>query len=131
MSSESRSCSRRRQTEPRFWAAAVLVFSLLAWAALRLIPSPPAVRVPLRPVEIAATVIAIEFRLPGPININTASAEQLQELPGIGPALAARIIAFREEHGPFATIEDLTHVSGIGPRTLDALRDLITVIDER
>lgn len=131
MSSESRSCSRRRQTEPRFWTAAVLVFLLLAWAALRLIPSPPAAPVPLGSVDIAATVIAIEFRLPGPININTAPAERLQELPGIGPALAARIVAFREEHGPFDTIEDLTHVPGIGPRTLDAVRDLITVVDER
>ena len=59
-------------------------------------------------------------------NINSASAEELQTLPGIGPALAARIIAYRQEQGPFSTIEELENVSGIGPRTLDRLRPFIT-----
>lgn len=63
----------------------------------------------------------------GKVNINTANAEELDSLPGIGPELAQRIIAYRQAHGPFARIEDLDNVSGIGPSTLERLRDLITV----
>lgn len=63
----------------------------------------------------------------GPVNINTATAEQLQTLPGIGPVLAQRIIDYREENGPFETISELTMVSGIGISTLEELMDLITV----
>lgn len=61
------------------------------------------------------------------ININTATALQLQELDGIGEATAAKIIADREANGPFRTIEDLTRVSGIGEKKLEALRDRICV----
>lgn len=61
------------------------------------------------------------------ININTASASELQRLPGIGPALAARIIEYREAWGPFSTIEDIMEVSGIGPRKFEDIKDLIKV----
>ena len=63
------------------------------------------------------------------ININTASAEELEELPGIGETLALRIIAYREEHGPFQTIADISNVSGIGDGKLAAIQDYITVGD--
>jgi competence protein ComEA len=62
-----------------------------------------------------------------PVNVNTADYESLVALPGIGPALAQRIIAYREEHGPFASVEELQEVQGIGPRNLDEFRHLITV----
>jgi competence protein ComEA len=62
-----------------------------------------------------------------PININTASESQLEELPGIGPVLAQRILDYRTEHGPFPTVDALDEVSGIGPATMSDLRDLITV----
>ncbi|KHF31269.1 ComE operon protein 1 [Anoxybacillus sp. BCO1] len=55
----------------------------------------------------------------GKVNINTATAEQLQTLQGIGPAKAAAIIAYREEHGPFQKAEDLLNVSGIGQKSLE------------
>ncbi|NDJ54016.1 MAG: ComEA family DNA-binding protein [Chloroflexi bacterium] len=63
----------------------------------------------------------------GPININTANQEELEALPGIGPSLAERIIAYREENGPFETIEEIQDVSGIGPSIFDELAPLITV----
>lgn len=63
----------------------------------------------------------------GAININTADATQLQTLPGIGPTKAAAIIAYREANGPFATIDQLNSVKGIGPKTLEKLRPQITV----
>ena len=63
----------------------------------------------------------------GPINLNQATAEQLDTLPGVGPATAAAIISYREQHGPFASVDDLADVRGIGPAKLDALRGLVTV----
>lgn len=64
---------------------------------------------------------------PGLVSVNTADAAALEELPGIGPALAARIIDWRDTEGPFATVDDLLAVSGIGPKVLESLRDLVTV----
>ncbi len=62
------------------------------------------------------------------ININTASAEQLdEELEGIGPTLAQRIVSYRDENGPFTDIEQLKNVSGIGDKRFEAIKDDITV----
>jgi competence protein ComEA len=63
----------------------------------------------------------------GRVNINTASAQELDTLPGIGPTYAARIIAYREEHGPFQDPADVMQVKGIGPACYEGMRDLITV----
>lgn len=63
----------------------------------------------------------------GRVNLNTADAAALETLPGVGPAIAARIIAWRDENGPFRSVDELTAVSGIGERTLDGLRDQATV----
>ena len=63
----------------------------------------------------------------GTVNINTASASDLEKLPGIGPALAQRIVEYRDSHGPFASVDALTDVPGIGKAKLEALREQATV----
>ncbi|MBV0895076.1 ComEA family DNA-binding protein [Microbacterium sp. NC79] len=63
----------------------------------------------------------------GLININAADTAELEELPRIGEALASRIIAWREENGPFRTVDDLGNVSGIGKKMLETLRPLVKV----
>lgn len=68
--------------------------------------------------------------LPAPadlVNINTATADELAALPGIGPVTAQRIVEYRTQFGPFSTVEDLTQVFGIGPATVIQLKGLITV----
>jgi len=62
-----------------------------------------------------------------PLDINTAGEAELIRLPGVGPALARRIIAFRTDHRRFATVEELRKVRGIGPRILERLRPYVRV----
>lgn len=61
-----------------------------------------------------------------PIDVNNASGAELERLPRVGPALAARIVAWREKHGPFESLESLRHVPGIGPVTARVLAPLVT-----
>lgn len=63
----------------------------------------------------------------GPLDLNTATQAQLEELPGVGPATAKAILDERERRGRFGAVEELLEVRGIGPAKLDALRDLVTV----
>ena len=63
----------------------------------------------------------------GLVDLNTATAEQLDTLPGVGPATAAAIIDHRESSGPFDSVDDLLDVRGIGEAKLEALRDLVSV----
>ena len=62
-----------------------------------------------------------------PLNLNTATQLELESLPGIGPVTAESIIAYREQNGPFPSIEAIQNVNGIGPATFDDLKELITV----
>jgi competence protein ComEA len=64
---------------------------------------------------------------PGPLDLNRATAEELDDLPGIGPATAAAIVDHRANNGPFASVDDLEAVRGIGPAKLDAIRELVRV----
>ena len=64
------------------------------------------------------------------IDLNTASAQGLESLPGIGPVMAGRIVAHREVNGPFAAVDDVQDVPGIGPKTLESIRSLVTVSGE-
>jgi competence protein ComEA len=62
-----------------------------------------------------------------PININTATVEQLDKLPGIGPKVAARIIEHRQKNGPFKKVEELMNVKGIGEKSFLKLKSQVTV----
>lgn len=72
-----------------------------------------------------STVIHTDGRL----DLNTASAQELSMLPGIGDKLSQRIIAYREENGPFKKVSDLEKVKGIGTKLLDSISDYLTVGD--
>jgi competence protein ComEA len=76
---------------------------------------------PVRAPEVGSGIVG------GLVNINTASQAELEDLPGIGPALAQSIIEYREAIGPFETIEDIMKVSGIGTAKFEGMKELITV----
>lgn len=80
---------------------------------------------------LTATVTALPAPTPtparGPVNINTATVDDLKDLPGIGEKRAADIVRDREENGPFRIPEDITRIDGIGEVTLEGVLDYITV----
>ena len=94
--------------------ATLAVLAGIVWGALFLIapiwqPGTPVTYMPALPqTEAAAESVPTQL-----VDLNTADAETLQTLPGIGPAKAAAIIAYREEHGPFAALQDVANVPGI------------------
>ena len=61
----------------------------------------------------------------GPVHLNSATVEQLDALPGVGPVTAQKIVDYRQKHGAFTSVDELDAVSGIGPARLDQLRDLV------
>lgn len=79
---------------------------------------------PVLPTAVAPPVSPADTDL---VNINTASAAELETLPGIGPTIAKKIIEYREQNGPFLSTEDIINVSGVGPGTYERIKDLITV----
>lgn len=88
---------------------------------------PYRVEVAYQPTQETSQVIVQSTPAPDSYNINTASALELDQLPGIGPSRAADIVAYREEHGAFQIVEELTNVPGIGEATLAQLLPYITV----
>lgn len=70
---------------------------------------------------------AVAAQIVETVQLNQATMEQLQTLPGVGPALAERIVAYRNEHGPFKSIDQLVEVKGIGQRKLETFRDRLTL----
>jgi competence protein ComEA len=79
-----------------------------------------------RPVQSAAQA-AKPAKAAVMVNLNTATATDLQELPGVGPTVAARIVAYRQTNGPFKKIEELMNVQGVGEKSFLKLRALLTV----
>lgn len=108
--------------------AALLALGLIAWAAAFLIA--PVAQFGYAPVAYTAPQTEREAReaeLAAPINLNTADAETLMRLPGIGEKRAAAIIAYRDAHGPFASVEALTEISGITQRMVEQWTGLVTL----
>src|SRR5690554_1370289 len=77
--------------------------------------------------EVPQDLLGPQGTVGGKVNLNTADGATLETLPGVGPALAARIIAWRDTNGRFTSPEDLKGVSGIGEKTFAAMEDLVTV----
>jgi len=95
------------------------IFVLGAWV-------PVAYAAPARSAGKPSASSAIDEKSP-PIDVNTADADKLTTLPGIGKAIAQRIIDYRKEHGPFKKVEELLNVRGIGDRSLARIKDRVTV----
>lgn len=98
---------------PPVLAPEAVEFNSATYQAVR--PAPPSARV--------AQQIA-DVRDGGRVNVNAADAQTLQLLPGVGPVVSARVIADREANGPYPTLEAMTRVSGIGPRTIERITAL-------
>lgn len=112
---------------------ALIAFAGALWLTVAPQPSPGVEIIP--PTEAAdATPVAASSEAGPPgnasslsVNLNAASAIELAELPGIGEVLAARIIAWRKKNGPFARIDQVMAVSGIGPATYERIRPYVRV----
>lgn len=105
--------------------AIALLASGIAFFVGREAPPPGA---PNEPIVLEnVLVVRPTFRDVRKVDLNTASADELVRLPGIGEVLAGRIIAYRKERGRFTSIDGLLAVSGIGPKVLEQLRDQVTV----
>jgi competence ComEA-like helix-hairpin-helix protein len=119
MGSNLSKSERGRQSAVRLAAnlvAALAFISLVVW--LRTVPAPdPNVRIDVG--ESAGP----DMRL----DLNRASAAELELLPGVGPSLAERIVAYRTEHGPFDSVEAVDAVRGVGPRIVDSMRPFVVV----
>lgn len=104
---------------------------LVATGLILFLPSRSPAPLVQEPIALPDTrVITPTFLLEPPrVDLNTATAEELCTLPGIGEVLAARILAYREAHGPFGSLEELDNVSGIGEKLVEALRGVVTLGD--
>jgi competence protein ComEA len=81
--------------------------------------------VPRRGAAAAAGSSASPGATSGPVHLNTATLEQLDALPGVGPVTAQKILDYRQQHGAFASVEELDAVPGIGPARLEQLKELV------
>jgi competence protein ComEA len=81
--------------------------------------------VPESTVPTAAEAVGASQESAGVVSLNSGTFEQLDSLPGIGPAIAQDIVSYREAHGPFTSVDQLTDVPGIGPARLEQLRPLV------
>ncbi len=75
--------------------------------------------------SVASSVSAAGTPSAGPVHLSTATAEQLDALPGIGPVTAQKIIDYRTQHGTFSSVDELDAIPGIGPAKIDQLRGLV------
>ncbi len=127
----------RTQLGPAWWIAYGVLIGLGAAGLLLLLAAPrrgkPIELLPFPtllaggPSPTLPTATILVPTLIFPLNSNTATLEQLQQLPNIGPTLAQAIINYRDSHGSFTSIDQMRNVAGIGPKTFDGIQSLITV----
>ena len=123
-----------RVIERHYWrGVAFLIILILVgtgfWSIRRFNPAlflgkPDFIAVPNDTISEQKPQLSAEEK-PALLNINTASAEELQTLPSIGPQTAEKIIHYREEHGDFSSVDALTDVKGIGEKTLEKLKPFV------
>lgn len=131
--------SKRTDLQPLWWIAYGVACGLAAAGLILLLAAPRRGA----PVLLLPAPTAMFTNMPSPtatmlalpatgllVNVNTATAEELALLPGIGPALAQSIVAYREANGPFELLEQLQNVPDIGPATFQAIQPFITLGDE-
>ena len=93
----------------------------MAWRTL-------AIRIPLILCLLFGTCALAKKKPPAkPVNINTATSEELQQVPGIGPATAEKILQMRKSYGAFKSVDDLLAIRGLGPKRLEKMRKYLTV----
>jgi competence protein ComEA len=102
--------------------AVLVVLAGGAWYASRISEGSPHVV-----YRLSLEQAAREAQKPLLVNINTATADELDELPEVGPATAQAIIEYRQGHGPFRSVEELEEVPGIGPATLEKIKPFATI----
>lgn len=132
--------TQRKALSPAWWIAYGVLCTLGAVGLLEFLTTPPrgtAVELKPQPSQQAVlvpTLLATRTTAPTPepriININTASVQELQTLPNIGPTTAQAIVNYRERVGPFESLDQLLNVSGIGTKTFEGLTGLITLENE-
>ncbi len=113
----------REETQNRILIAAALLLAavLLGYHAFYVPQVSRPAAVFLEPDASSQSAAALQ------VNLNTATAEELEALPGVGPVTAAAILEYREQYGPFLSPEELLEVKGIGEKTLEALQDFVYV----
>ena len=121
--------------ERHYWKAVNFLVVLILvgsgfWGVRRFAPAvflgkPDLIAVPNEEHSQSQTTETLAPSTPELLNINTASAEELQTLPNIGAQMAQRIVDYREQYGEFASVEDLQKVKGIGAKTLEKLRPFV------
>jgi competence protein ComEA len=125
--------SKEADLKPAWWIAFGVMCGLGAAGLVLLLSTPrrgqPIILVPAATAEAVGEVISPTERATADqrVNINTATAFELEKLPGIGPTLAQNIVRYREANGPFETLEELMNVPDIGPLTFEAIQFLITL----
>ena len=118
---------QERTTLALLGALALILLGVLAWQRRPVVLSvsvPPAEAAAVTPAQAAQWDGAVDAARQ--VDVNAADAAELERLPGVGPALAKRIVEERKRRGPFQSAEDLTRVRGIGPKTRERLEPYVT-----
>jgi len=112
------------------WAVGLTALTLALTLGYHVGTARRAPAVTVRAESLARPPVEETLRSVERVNLNTATAEELTALHGVGEALAARIVAYREEHGPFRRVEEITRVNGIGQAILENNWSILTVEED-